>query len=147
MRKIPSDILAMGNIDPAGQFRGGTPASIREATLSLMEKCCKYPNFAISSGCDIPPMSSWDNIDAYFTRNNSFLVRLSFFNLNQLYFPARNINHTRLIKNSRRFCYLREFLIVSLSVGNLLPKLLEISKNLTFSRNAKARFLSRLGDI
>lgn len=72
MRKIPSDILAMGNIDPAGQFRGGTPASIREATLSLMEKCCKYPNFAISSGCDIPPMSSWDNIDAYFAAVDEF---------------------------------------------------------------------------
>lgn len=72
MRKIPSDILAMGNIDPAGQFRGGTPSSIREATLSLMEKCCKYPNFAISSGCDIPPMSSWDNIDAYFAAVDEF---------------------------------------------------------------------------
>ena len=62
----PSDTLLMGNIDPAGQFRNGTPESIREETLKLLEKCRAYTNFVPSSGCDIPPMSSWDNIDAFF---------------------------------------------------------------------------------
>ncbi|MGI6202211.1 MAG: uroporphyrinogen decarboxylase family protein [Eubacteriales bacterium] len=67
MEKIPSDIVAMGNIDPAGQFRNGTPESIRAATLELMEELYpKYENFVISSGCDIPPASPWENIDAYF---------------------------------------------------------------------------------
>jgi uroporphyrinogen decarboxylase len=56
----------MGNIDPAGQFRNGTPESIREATLSLLNECGKYPNFVISSGCDVPPLSKWENIDAFF---------------------------------------------------------------------------------
>ena len=56
----------MGNIDPAGQFRNGTPESIREATLELMRACGGYRNFLISSGCDIPPMSKWENIDAFF---------------------------------------------------------------------------------
>ena len=64
---IPSDVIAMGNIDPAGEFAGGTPESIRKATLDLMTACCpKYPNFIISSGCDIPPHAKWENIDAYF---------------------------------------------------------------------------------
>jgi uroporphyrinogen decarboxylase len=50
MEKIPSDIVAMGNIDPAGQFRNGTPESIRAATLELMEELYpKYENFVISS--------------------------------------------------------------------------------------------------
>lgn len=64
---IPADVIAMGNIDPAGEFAGGTPESIRKATLELMEECCpEYPNFIISSGCDIPPHGKWENIDAYF---------------------------------------------------------------------------------
>lgn len=63
---IPEDILVMGNIDPAGQFRNDTPESIREATLELMRACGGYRNFLISSGCDIPPMSKWENIDAFF---------------------------------------------------------------------------------
>ncbi len=25
-----------------------------------------YPNFLISSGCDIPPITPWENIDAFF---------------------------------------------------------------------------------
>lgn len=66
LEKMPKDRLVMGNIDPAEQFRNGTPESIREETLALMERCCKYDNFVISSGCDIPPMSKWENIDAFF---------------------------------------------------------------------------------
>jgi len=63
---MPPDTLVMGNIDPAGQFRNGTPESIRGETLALLERCGKHRNWVISSGCDIPPMSPWDNIDAFF---------------------------------------------------------------------------------
>lgn len=68
----PEDALIMGNVSPAAQFFGGTPASIREATLSVMERCCQAPNFVISSGCDIPPKSSWDNVDAFFAAAAEF---------------------------------------------------------------------------
>ena len=40
-----------------------------------MERCCKHPNFVISSGCDIPPLSSWDNIDAFFRAAEEFYGR------------------------------------------------------------------------
>ncbi|MDO4554544.1 MAG: uroporphyrinogen decarboxylase family protein [Lachnospiraceae bacterium] len=72
MKGVPSDIVAMGNVDPAGQFRNGTPDSVKEDTLSVMEQCCSYPNFVISSGCDIPPLASWDNIDAFFEGINEY---------------------------------------------------------------------------
>lgn len=72
MPLIPSGTIAMGNIDPAREFKNGTPESIRKATLSVMEQCCKYPNFIISSGCDIPPLSKWENIDAYFAAVNEY---------------------------------------------------------------------------
>ncbi len=66
MPLMPSDMIAMGNIDPSGEFKNGTPESIRKETLGLMTKCSKYDNFVISSGCDIPPLSRWENIDAFF---------------------------------------------------------------------------------
>jgi len=66
MKHIPENIIAMGNISPAEQFRGGTPESIKKATLDLLANCGKYPNFIISSGCDIPPLSPWENIEAFF---------------------------------------------------------------------------------
>lgn len=72
MEKAPSNLICMGNISPAEEFRGGTPESVRAKTLEVMGKCCKYPNFVISSGCDIPPLSSWDNIDAFFAAVDEF---------------------------------------------------------------------------
>jgi uroporphyrinogen decarboxylase len=68
----PADVLVMGNVDPAGQISQGTPESVREATRKVMEECVHAPNFVISSGCDIPPMSPWGNIEAFFEAVNEF---------------------------------------------------------------------------
>ena len=75
LKKMPATVPCLGNVDPAGQFRNGTPESIRKATLELMEKCSKYPNFVVSSGCDIPPASKWENIDAFFAAVDEFYSR------------------------------------------------------------------------
>ncbi|MBR5632753.1 MAG: methyltransferase, partial [Clostridia bacterium] len=69
---VPSDVLVMGNIDPAGVLRLGTPESVRAETLALLEKCSKYENFVLSSGCDIPPMTPFENIDAFFAASKEF---------------------------------------------------------------------------
>ena len=66
IEKVSDRVLVMGNIDPAGVLRMGTADSVRQATLGLLEKCAKYRNFVLSSGCDIPPMTPWENIDAFF---------------------------------------------------------------------------------
>lgn len=63
---IPQDRIVIGNIDPAGTFRNGTPEQVRQETTALLERCGRYPNFVISSGCDIPPMTPFENIDAFF---------------------------------------------------------------------------------
>lgn len=75
LERMPQSVPVMGNIDPAGQFCNGTPDSVRAATLALLEACGGYPNFIISSGCDIPPLSSWDNIDAFFQATRDFYAK------------------------------------------------------------------------
>lgn len=72
LKAFPSDRMIIGNIDPAGTIRQGTPEQIRKETLELMERCCKYPNFVIASGCDIPPMSPLENIQAFFDAVKEF---------------------------------------------------------------------------
>lgn len=77
MPKIPENIIAMGNIAPSDQFLNGTPESVRAATLGLMEALCpKYPNFLISSGCDIPPSTKWENIHAFFQAVTDYYAAL-----------------------------------------------------------------------
>lgn len=66
LEKMPADVPVMGNVDPAGVLRQGDCETARETTLSIMKKCCEHKNFIISSGCDIPPATPWENIDAFF---------------------------------------------------------------------------------
>ncbi len=75
--KVPENTVVMGNVDPAGVLRMGTPEEVRKVTLSIMEKCCKYNNFVISSGCDIPPMTPWENIDAFFEATSDFYKQVN----------------------------------------------------------------------
>lgn len=72
METFPEDKLVLGNIDPAGIIRNGTPEQVKEETLKLLNKCGKYKNFVLSSGCDIPPMSPLENIQAFFDAASEF---------------------------------------------------------------------------
>ena len=65
LSKLPEDVLVMGNVDPAGVLLMGTPDIVRDATVSLLNKCSVHKNFLLSSGCDIPPATPWEKIDAF----------------------------------------------------------------------------------
>ena len=66
LKNVPSDVVVMGNVDPAKQIKNCTKESVKEETKRIMKECSAYSNFIISSGCDIPPASPWENIGAFF---------------------------------------------------------------------------------
>lgn len=72
LKRMPQGVVAMGNVSPANEFLGGTPKSVYEATQALLRDCAAYPNFVLSSGCDIPPLSPWENIEAFFRAAEEF---------------------------------------------------------------------------
>lgn len=72
LQVLPADRLVIGNIDPAGTLRNGTPDMVREETRALLERCSKYPNFVIASGCDVPPQTPFENMDAFFETVEEF---------------------------------------------------------------------------
>ncbi len=72
LEKIPDDTVAMGNIDPAAVLCFGTADEVKKETQNLLQSCAKYPNFIVSSGCDIPPSTPWKNIDAFFETVDEF---------------------------------------------------------------------------
>lgn len=72
---MPKDVLVMGNVDPAGEIRLGTPESVRAKTLAVLEACASYPNFVISTGCDVPPMAPLENIQAFFDAVDGFYAQ------------------------------------------------------------------------
>ena len=72
IKKFPEDTIIMGNVDPAGVLRMADADTVRSVTLELLDKCSKYPNFVLSSGCDMPPMTPWENIDAFIKAAEDF---------------------------------------------------------------------------
>lgn len=66
LEKMPGDRPVCGNISPSNDFLNGTPEKMTEDVNALCSACKAHPNFVLSSGCDIPPASPWENIDAFF---------------------------------------------------------------------------------
>ncbi len=66
LNRVPNNKIVMGNIDPSKYLKNGTSESITNRINELLDECNKYDNFIISTGCDIPPMTKWDNIKIYF---------------------------------------------------------------------------------
>lgn len=72
IKDVPATAIAMGNIDPVSMFKDATPEQMKEVTLGLLERMRDYPNFVLSSGCDTPPHTPKENIDAFFEALDEF---------------------------------------------------------------------------
>ena len=72
LKEVPADALAMGNLDPVSLFKMSSPEEMKKATLQLLEATAAYPNFVLSSGCDIPPYTPLANINAFYTALEEF---------------------------------------------------------------------------
>lgn len=64
--ECPETVLVMGNLNPVELFKQSTSDDVYNETISLLEKTSSYRNFVISSGCDMPPGVSPENIKAFF---------------------------------------------------------------------------------
>jgi len=60
------DVLVMGNLDPVSVFKLSTPETVKSTALELLNATSGYPNFVLSSGCDVPPHTSHANIEAFY---------------------------------------------------------------------------------
>jgi uroporphyrinogen decarboxylase len=62
----------LGNIDPVGILSQANPEDVARSVTQLLEDMQAYPNFVLSTGCDIPPGTPLENIDAFFQALNRF---------------------------------------------------------------------------
>lgn len=69
---VPPTALIMGNLDPVGVFKDGTTELMRHEVANLLHKMHNRPNFVLSSGCDTPPHTPTENIDAFFSALRQF---------------------------------------------------------------------------
>jgi len=70
--EVPKDILVMGNIDPVGVMKLETAENVYNATLELLKQTAGYPNFVLSTGCDVPPGTPPENIYSFYKALKDF---------------------------------------------------------------------------
>ena len=66
LEQVPADIAVMGNIDPVGIIKMGTPEQVAAKVRELLDMASGHGNFVLSTGCDVPPMSPIENIEAFY---------------------------------------------------------------------------------
>lgn len=77
LKQCPSDALVMGNVDPVGVLRMMSPQDIEKEVTSLLEQTAEFPNFVLSTGCDVPPGVPEKNIQAYYNALSAFNCRIN----------------------------------------------------------------------
>ncbi|MGC9398879.1 MAG: uroporphyrinogen decarboxylase family protein [Anaerolineae bacterium] len=65
IERMPENVVLIGNVDPVRVMVNETPDNVREAVRALVENMAPYPNFILSTGCDLPPETPLANIQAF----------------------------------------------------------------------------------
>ncbi len=63
---VEDNVILAGNLDPTQVFHSGSVAEVECRTQALMKLSAGHKNFIPSSGCDIPPQTPVDNLDAFY---------------------------------------------------------------------------------
>jgi len=53
-KRIPEDFVIIGNINPFGSLLNGSPEDVERDVLNPLKAMEFYPNFILSTGCDLP---------------------------------------------------------------------------------------------
>lgn len=64
---VDSHIILGGNLDPTSVFYSSTPGEVRQLTRKLLDNTRDYRNYFISSGCDLPPHTPIENLEAFYS--------------------------------------------------------------------------------
>ncbi|MCJ7549000.1 MAG: methylcobamide--CoM methyltransferase, partial [Anaerolineae bacterium] len=62
---MPEDVVLVGNVDPVSVIVQSSPEQVASATRGLLDAMVPYPNFILSTGCDLPPETPLANIEAF----------------------------------------------------------------------------------
>jgi uroporphyrinogen decarboxylase len=66
MAQLPKEVIGFGNVDPLKDMKLGAAFDVKSKTLELLEQMGKYKNFVLSTGCEVPPGTTIENLDAFY---------------------------------------------------------------------------------
>ena len=73
-KRIPADVVLIGNASPIGAMLTGKPSEVEAEVQQLLGSMDPFPNFILSTGCDLPQETPADNIHAFMKAGRSYVV-------------------------------------------------------------------------
>lgn len=77
VKKVPGEVVLIGNISPTGKILSGKPNEVRHEVLQLLESLDPYSNFILSTGCDLPQETPLENIHAFMEAGRNYRIKVS----------------------------------------------------------------------
>ena len=62
---VPESVAVIGNVCPATTMLYGTTGDVQREVEDLLDAMAPYPNFILSTGCDLPAETPLDNIETF----------------------------------------------------------------------------------
>ncbi len=74
---IPSNVVLIGNLNPVGSILNGKAEEVQKDVCNLLEAMDEFPNFILSTGCDLPQEIPLENIDAFMKAGRDYRIKAS----------------------------------------------------------------------
>ncbi len=71
---VPKHVAVIGNISPTTTILNGTPDRVRTEVVELLEAMDPYPNYILSTGCDLPQETPLENIQAFMDAGREYRI-------------------------------------------------------------------------
>jgi len=71
-KKIPNDVLILGNIDPFKIMTQSTPPKVREVVKNLLSEMSGFSNFILATGCDLSRETPLENIATFLETGRNY---------------------------------------------------------------------------
>jgi len=73
-KKIPEEVVLIGNVNPTKTMALGKPEDVKGEVLDLLKLLGPYPNFILSTGCDLPQETPEENIRVFMETGRQYEI-------------------------------------------------------------------------
>jgi uroporphyrinogen decarboxylase len=72
--RVPKNVVIIGNISPIKTIVYGSPEEVKKEVSDLLELMKEFPNYVLSTGCDLPLETPLENISAFIKTGRKHLI-------------------------------------------------------------------------
>jgi len=73
-KSLTKYVVLIGNLNPSGTILRGNPEMVKKEVNALLKEMDPYPNFVLSTGCDLPQETPPENIEAFMQAGRDYTI-------------------------------------------------------------------------